>query len=324
MAVKKPENSEGFIGKTFNNGNLEIIGVAERKHNNIMFKVICKICSPDKELFPEDYFTISKTHLLNGKLPCGCSTAPRWDESKWLVRARRAVENKTFIILGLAESFKGYLTNVSCKCKIDGHTWTLSLDNITRGISGCPVCSKKYRPTEEEALDKCIVICKEMNYDPIGFLAGYTNANKTIFEYVCPHHGLQRVRYSSFIHKGSRCWDCAKDVGNGRGYYPKRAEEQDYLYVMNFDDKYIKVGRSFDVYTRVGQLQWESGCSNIRTDHVYTATHKEVYNCEQKLHSILRDHGLQYNTTWSTETFHNHSGHVLNELLPFCGLDKFY
>lgn len=190
MAVKKPENSEGFIGKTFNNGNLEIIGVAERKHNSIMFKVICKICSPDKELFPEDYFTISKTHLLNGKLPCGCSTAPRWDESKWLVRARRAVENKTFIILGLAESFKGYLTKVSCKCKIDGHTWTLSLDNITRGISGCPVCSKKYRPTEEEALDKCIVICKEMNYDPIVFLLviqtqikQYLNMSAPIMDY---------------------------------------------------------------------------------------------------------------------------------------------
>ena len=52
---------------------------------------------------------------------------------------------------------------------------------------------------------------------------------------------------------------------NGNGFYPERAEEQDFLYVLNFDDKFIKVGRSFDVDERIKDLKKPSvsGIKNI-------------------------------------------------------------
>ena len=58
---------------------------------------------------------------------------------------------------------------------------------------------------------------------------------------------------------GTRCNGCAKDkrkeLGNGNGYYPERKDEQDFLYVLNFNNQFIKVGRSFDVDERMKGLR---------------------------------------------------------------------
>lgn len=89
-----------------------------------------------------------------------------------------------------------------------------------------------------------------MNYDVIGFVNGYKCALKTRFEYLCPEHGKQNISYDSFVNGGSRCGGCAKDLGNGNGYYPERYE-QDFLYILDFNGKFIKVGRFFDVDTRI-------------------------------------------------------------------------
>jgi hypothetical protein len=138
---------------------------------------------------------------------------------------------------------------------------------------------------------------------------GYTNAHKTIVKYICPTHGHKEVKYHQFVNNGTRCPDCYKDkqkeIGNLYGYYLERVEEQDHLYIMNFNDEYIKVGRSFDVQHRLTQLKNESGVFNISIIGVYAARHKEIYSLEQSIHEDLRRNGFGYTpVTWkSTETF---------------------
>ncbi|QEG08678.1 hypothetical protein [Aeromonas phage 4L372D] len=121
------------------------------------------------------------------------------------------------------------------------------------------------------------------------------------------------------------CWkDRQVELGNGNGYYPERKDEIDFLYVLNFNDKFIKVGRSFDVDERIKGLKYESGVpkNKIHKLRMLTATHQEIYNYEQELHSELRERKFQYYVDWSTECFEIESMFILNKLLNICDIEE--
>lgn len=161
-----------------------------------------------------------------------------------------------------------------------------------------------------------------MNYEVIGFPNGYKN-NRSRFEYICPKHGKQSVKYTNFVNNGTRCGGCWKESGNGNGYFPERAEEQDFLYVLNFNDQFIKIGRSFDVDSRIDNLKTPSvsGIENINKFRIFTATHQEIYNYEQEILNELRPK-YQYFCDWTTETLINESLPDLNKILDECQFNR--
>ena len=169
----------------------------------------------------------------------------------WL--AEPEMENLLFVVL--QKNFMDKKTKLNLECLKDGHKWVANTTNIVNGGKGCPKCkgansAEQKKTPEPIALQRCIDVCKEMDYDVVGFPSGYKNCY-SCFEYSCKIHGKQRVRYHDFINGGTRCGGCWKDkqkeLGNLYGYYPERRDEVDYLYVLDFDGKFIKVGRSFDV-----------------------------------------------------------------------------
>ena len=330
---KKRQKAADFVGETFNEGRLEVVGViGKTKSRNAIFKVTCTECSKDKELFPDGYFVSTKGHLVNGQRPCGCSNSPKWFDWQYLILARRAAEKKGFIVHGFAEEFKNAHTKLNLECLKDGHKWTTSVDSITNSGYGCPKCkgvnlAEQKKTPEHVALQKCVDICKDMNYEPVWFVNGYKNAYSR-FEYVCKIHGKQNISYDSFVNGGRRCGGCAKDkqkeLGNGNGYYPERKDETDFLYILNFNNKFIKVGRSFDVDERIKGLKYESGVpkNKIHKLRIFTATHQEIYDYEQELHNELRERNFQHYVDWSTECFENESLFIMNKLLDNCGLEE--
>lgn len=324
---KKYQKAEDFIGWKSPDGKLNVIGIADKPKRGItLFKVTCTECSKDKELFPAGYFVSTKGHLINGKKPCGCSKIPKWKDWQFLILARRAAKGR-FIVHGFSEGFKNQNTKLNLECLKDGYKWTTSISKIVNKGTGCPKCSGNARPTEQEALQKCIDICKEMDYDAIGFVGSYKN-QRSRFEYKCKIHGKQNVSYNDFVNGRRRCIYCwkerQKDLGNGNGYFPERANEQDFLYILNFNDKFIKVGRSFDVERRISELQRESGIKEIIKLRIFASIHQEIYDLEQELHEELRDRGFQYYVDWSTECFENESLFVLNKLLDSCKFIQVY
>lgn len=324
---KKQQKAEDFIGWKSKDGKLEVIGIIE-KSKHTTFKVTCTECSKDPELFPDGYFVSVKSSLVKEIKPCGCGKNVRWRDFQYLILARRASKDR-FIVHGFVEGFKNQNTKLNLECLKDGHKWTASINDIINQGNGCPKCSKKYKPTEQEALQKCVDICKEMNYDVVGFVGGYKN-NTSRFEYNCKIHGKQNVRYGNFVNKGTRCRGCAKDEtirrlredGNGNGYYPERKDETDFLYILNFNGKFIKVGRSFLVDKRVDALKSISKIKKIHKLRIFTATHQEIYDFEQELHNELRERNFQHYVDWSTECFENDSLFVLNKFLDSCGLEE--
>lgn len=327
MTENKREKLEDFIGWKSPDGKLEVVGIEGKQGTNTTFKVICTECSKDKELFPYGYFTSQKGHLVRGQKPCGCSKKPKWFGWQFLILARRAAKGR-FIVHGFSEEFHGQYTKLNLECLKDGHKWTASIHNVINGGTGCPKCSGNAKPTEQEALQKCIDICKEMNYDVIGFTDKYKGTHKTRFEYNCKIHGKQSIIYSNLVNQGARCGGCWKDgqkeLGNGNGYYPERKDEIDFLYVLDFDGKFIKVGRSFDVDERIKSLRTASKVpkKNIHKLRIFTATHQEIYDYEQELHTELRERNFQHCVDWSTECFENESLLILNKLLDGCGIEE--
>jgi hypothetical protein len=203
----KLQKAEDFIGWKSPDGKLEVIGIIE-KSKHTKFKVTCTECSKDPELFPDGYFISTKSQLDRGQKPCGCSNKPEWFDWQYLVLAYRAGEEKGFVVHGFAEEFKGAKTKLDVECLKDGYRWQLSYNNMKSG-RGCPKCANRPKVDEQEALQKCIDICEEMNYDVVGFPDGYKNCY-TRFEYNCKIHGKQKVSYDNFVNGGRRCRGCAK------------------------------------------------------------------------------------------------------------------
>ena len=324
---KKYEKAKNFIGETFNNGRLKVVGIVGKQGTKVLYKVICTECSKDPELFPDGYFVSTKGNLVNGSKPCGCSKY-KWEDWQFLILARRAAKDR-FIVHGFAEKFNGQHTKLNLECLKDGHKWAASIHNIINVGTGCPKCSGNAKPTEQEVLQKCIDICKEMDYNVAGFVDGYKNAYSR-FEYICKTHGKQNVSYNNFVNHGTRCGGCAKDEtirrlredGNGNGYYPERKDETDFLYVLDFNSKFIKVGRSFDIEQRIKNLRTLSKIKKIYKLRIFTATHQEIYDYEQDLHIELRERNFQHYVGWSSECFENDCQYVLNKLLDNCGLKE--
>ncbi len=224
---KKLQKSEDFVGWKSDDGLLEVVGLLEKsKHSK--FKGICYKCSEDKELFPNGYFISQKCTLVDGNKPCGCAFKPKWNKEQYLILARRAAQGR-FIVNGFAEEFHGAHTKLNLECLKDGHRWTASINSVINIGSGCQKCAGVYRQTEQEVLKKCQVICKTEGYESLGFPSGYKNS-RSLFEYMCPTHGKQNIRYYSFVNDGARCKGCWKDkqkeTGNGNGYYPERKKER--------------------------------------------------------------------------------------------------
>ena len=326
---KKYEKSEAFIGWRSPDGKLEVIGIYGKRGTSTLFKVTCTECSKDPELFPDGCFVSTKWNLVNGQKPCGCSKKPSWKNWQFLILARRVGEKKGFIVHGFAEEFHDRHTKLNLECLKDEYKWTARINDIINKGRGCPKCKadnigRYHRKPEQEALQKCIDICKEMEYTPLGFVNEYKNAHETLFEYICKTHGKKRVIYHSFVNRARRCDGCVRDTYKFYGYYPERKDEQDFLYILDFNDKFIKVGRSFDVDERIKSLRTASKIlkDKIHKLRIFTATHQEIYDFEQELHSELRERNFQHYVAWSTECFENDSLYILNKMLDECGLEE--
>lgn len=328
MRKRKLEKPEDFIGWKSEDGKLEVTEYVGRDNKSTYYKVVCSECSKDSELFPLGYFVSTKGNLKKGQKPCGCSKIPKWKDWQYLVIINRKIMGK-FILHGFSEEYKGNKTKINLECIKDGFNWSATISDIVSNGTGCPKCKtfkmqNRNRTPGHVALWKCVKICKKLDYIVVGFPDGYKNQNSR-FEYICPKHGKRNVSYGNFV-CGSRCRICWKDlsVGAGNGYYPERKDEPDFLYVLDFNGEFIKVGRSFDVNERVKDLKKPrcSGTKNIKKLRIFTATHQEIYDYEQELHSELRERNFQHYVDWSTECFENDSLFILNKLLDSCGLEE--
>lgn len=186
------------------------------------------------------------------------------------------------------------------------------VSNLKHGVKSCR-CSSGYRWSKRQREYQINKICDEEGLTFIGWETnnGYKN-RKSKFKWICKEGHNCYTTVHGFL-RGTRCKKCSdikrKEYGNGNGYFPERKDEIDFLYVINFNNEYIKVGRAFDIPERMKGSTGLLKCSGMILDQlkilkVFTATHKEVYNTEQWCHRELTKRGFYHEESdWTIETF---------------------
>lgn len=199
--------------------------------------------------------------------------------------------------------------------------FTSFTNRLKLGKKGCR-CSIAYHWTQKQREYQIKKACYEEGLTFIGWEnreVGYKNSQSK-FQWICTKGHTCETSVGSFLHKGARCKICMiekqKEQGIAYGYYPERTQEPDSLYILNFDNQYLKVGRSFRLEERIKQLKKTSGVDSIEILQIVNGTHQDIYDLEQFLHGELRDRGFEYETDWgSTECFDSDSLKLVYKLI---------
>lgn len=164
-----------------------------------------------------------------------------------------------------------------------------STSQLRAGYIPCR-CSKSYQWRKEERLYTVKKICKSYGYTFIKFLSEkVTNTTKLNFRCDKGHEDTTSV--VGFINNGVKCKHCNESSANG--FYPKRSEDLDTLYVVRSDFGWIKCGRTFNLSVRMRKLKTVSK-SNIEILKCYTGRHKDVYKLEQLIKHKIHSEGDNY------------------------------
>lgn len=210
--VKKQQKAEDFIGETFNNGKLKVVGIHSVNKWTTIFKVTCTECSKDPELFPDGYFLARKSNLKSGNVSCGCSKSYRWGLDQYLLRIKRLHRDSFKINVENEVSKITAHSKVHCKCNIDGYEWSTTINSLLNGTS-CKQCSinrntEKARNNINDVLAKCEKVCNERGYTFLGLVNKYEN-EKSKISFKCKLHGIKEMSYINFISSKIGCISCS-------------------------------------------------------------------------------------------------------------------
>ena len=106
--------------------------------------------------------------------------------------------------IGVLEEYVNALTNILCKCKIDGYEWKATPNNLLNKQSGCSRCSNNEKYTTDSFKEKLFVISPN-----IELLSQYTN-NGTNILCKCKIDGYEwKATPNNLLNKQSGCPKCS-------------------------------------------------------------------------------------------------------------------
>ena len=234
------------------------------------FRIHCPDCLTSTNEKIKDYavnykFTVSVSNKNRSTVPCGCSPkieklGEKYSED-FLYDYKFNYKDSTITV---KESFikdKVLCRYFECSiCSKDVELFTERFytpsHKIVKGLPNCP-CNKSYRYTESQTALRCTRKALKAGLVFKGFkeYKGDYKSKNTKCILSCPEHGTWDTCSVDNFLRGRGCPECAQLKrnalkGNRNGYYSEKAEKQDYLYIIKFED-YIKVGRSFNISDRV-------------------------------------------------------------------------
>ena len=157
------------------------------------------------------------------------------------------------------------------------------LDSLKNGCKPCR-CSDKYRYSYSQWEFRARETCNEAGYTFLR-LEGIDKRDWKI-KYKCSM-GHERCSFMKpFIIQGKRCKLCSQDAWNSSGFYPLRIKEEDNLYLASFElesEKFLKIGRTFNLHTRLYHYPKEYTVTYIATTK---GLHGDIYKEEQRLQGL--------------------------------------
>lgn len=177
--------------------------------------VECLECKKDPELFGEGIFISSKSNLLKGCIPCGCSRRPSWTEEQMKIRLDRVSVGKNYKVVGWAEEYKGDETRVHIKSEV-GESKSSIIRTLMLG-SGCPLISDKLigirSKKSDESMIAGFIITGQFHQDTV-FKRNTTRVNNkgsfTFWDVICPDCNTEYTSHCTNLKAGKLGCDCGK------------------------------------------------------------------------------------------------------------------
>ena len=187
--------------------------------------------------------------------------------------------------------------------------FTTTIASLKRGQKACR-CAVKFIWTKPQREHQIKELLKIDGGNFIEWVCWSTTA-KSKFRWLCSEGHENVTCVAGFVNGGSRCSTC----NNGyNGYYPKRAEELDYLYLQLSSD-WVKCGRSFNPSERIKDNTRNSNY-NLTEIALFEGTHQDVYDIEQFVKGMMWGQDKNFynkeDCNWSgaTECYPNSSDNI--------------
>ena len=120
---------------------LTVVGWSGRnKGGHKLYILKCNKCSQDGELFREGYFRSTKSNLVKGQVPCGCSEIPKWSKEQYTLLCKRKASKLGYTFLGFVGEWKGAYTKTKMLCEKHGEWSSGIIHNLINKGQGCPGC----------------------------------------------------------------------------------------------------------------------------------------------------------------------------------------
>ncbi len=331
------KNFLGFKITTPKGSTLLVDGVYRRK-GKYLYHLTCDICSADSMMYPKGTILSLKSNLLKDppQIPCGCAANPWYTETQYITAINRKLAKTKYEFIGWEGGFKRQNSKFKILDIEENRFWInrhLHLFLATEGIKdpyehGRRTWSKKEREIQMKTL------LNNQSGLFLQWVSGYENKRSSL-SWRCKEGHINTTNVQNVV-AGRGCPTCSfKREGthyycNFLGYYPYRKEEDDYLYVVRFNNTgEIKVGRSFDFLRRLFggsglKSKAKVGLKQIELLEYLTSDHETVYKVEQRLHKALfsAGFGVEREDAWSIELFKEEGVSIVNTILAEENLTK--
>jgi len=188
--------------------------------------------------------------------------------------------------------YEGTYKPVNIMCKIHGE-FKIRPNNHLSGKQGCQKCSKKYRPTTEEFIERA----KEVHGNKYDYsLSEYGKNNRDKVKIICHEHGEFEQSPSSHIHQSAGCPICSyKHFVGGYGEQrflnnPEIKNNPAMLYLIsikNDTEIFLKIGITqktlHERFTLNNKLPYNYEVINVINGKLY-----DMFILEQKLKRLYK------------------------------------
>lgn len=162
-------------------------GASERQKKYI---VSCTNCAKDPELHGDGLYSMTKTNLLAGNVPCGCSKKPCWSALQYKVLAGRKLACHSLLLTGLCWNGTTKKSVVHWSCPRHGTSDETALCNVLNGPekTHCKVCTseKVSRGLSMTGEDIRRVLIEKGHDEGIVIGESKGNGRKKTLAYYCP------------------------------------------------------------------------------------------------------------------------------------------
>lgn len=222
-------------------------------------------------------------------------------KEKMIEQVLTLCDKNNFTLIDVVDFVHSRKNKIKLKCNIDGYEWCTTYFRLSRG-DGCPKCAGNSKPTQDEATELVLKICKERN---ITLMKPFIYKNNEIkIQLRCNIDGYEWTpRYSKFTLYNKCCPMCIKHQKITQEYaifnILKICKEKNYTLIN--DIKYKNISTIIILKCNKDNYEWNTTygrlinngngcpkCSNLGAETKEVMNINILQKCKEKNYILMK------------------------------------